>query len=574
METNNAKYLQCKKLLDSLIEDQMQVLKFSNTSEIYQKIVNAFNKVDYVKSAAYFSLDFRNFEFEFKISYPNIKKDYYLKLYEHLLETSVISEITGTNQVQIFIHSDSNHYKYYIFPLVGIKSILGILLIEVEFDYDLHLDTVELLSLWLSKKALIIENIKFQNKITLKKSEEKQEAALSVLSVKNEKNKLEKIFESMQAVIILVNTSDNKIIFLNSFAANLLNDSKENIIGKEYSNYVIEANTINEVSNYETLLYARGSTPIAIVRNSIKTNYFNQEVFLESLNDLTQYKKLENKLKNSDNHLQEQINQRTEYLNNTIEKLYNEIQIRDKVENDIRKLLDNEKELSALKSKFVSLVSHEFRTPLTVINSASQLLKKHKSELSDEEIFNYLDTIQSTVSKMTELMENVLFIGKTDNSKLSKSLRTYNIKKLFNNIIKDVSAYNEIKNNISIVNELASKEIITDENLFRQIFINLISNAVKFSNDNVNIEVVLTETVNDFIFTVRDTGIGIPKDELKHIFEQFYRASNIGHIQGSGLGMTIIKRSLGVLSGKIEVKSELNKGSEFTITLPKYETTI
>lgn len=309
--------------------------------------------------------------------------------------------------------------------------------------------------------------------------------------------------------------------------------------------------------------------PIPVMRYSVKTKLMNNNYIIETLTDIRKHKSLEISLKNNNKQLEERIKDRTTELNRSINRLHNEIKIRERVEQDIRQLLEQEKEFSNMKSRFVSIVSHEFRTPLTVINSAAQILDNFYEQLSSEERHEYLSKIQNNVHDMIELMENVLFIGKTDLVKGKINLNNHNILDIINDIIKDITYHIDDKSFLNLTSDLISGNIYTDDKIFRQVFQNILSNAIKFSGENRKIDINITENNNSYTIIIKDNGIGIPQEELSQIFKQFYRASNASEYRGSGLGMTIIKRSLDILSSKLDITSKLNKGTTITIDMPK-----
>ncbi|MGB7440175.1 MAG: PAS domain S-box protein [Coleofasciculaceae cyanobacterium] len=237
-------------------------------------------------------------------------------------------------------------------------------------------------------------------------------------------------------------------------------------------------------------------------------------------------------------------------------------------EANIIKALAKEKELSELRSGFVSLVSHEFRTPLTAILSSSELLERYSGKLSEEKKTNHFKRIQIAVARMTQLLDEVLTIGKAEAGKLECHPEEMNIVVFCQELVENmqVATGNRQKLNFTLQGE--SRLVKLDEKLLGHIITNLLSNAIKYSPQDGNVQFDLIFTVQSVIFSIQDQGIGIPKQEVKQLFESFRRASNVGNIQGTGLGLAIVKRCVDLHEGKIEIESEVGKGSTFRVTLP------
>jgi two-component system, sensor histidine kinase and response regulator len=234
----------------------------------------------------------------------------------------------------------------------------------------------------------------------------------------------------------------------------------------------------------------------------------------------------------------------------------------------LEKELEKEKELNALKSAFVSMASHEFRTPLATISFATGFLSKYWQKLEKKDIEQKLEKIESQVAHMTGLLEEVLVLGKSD----AKQTKVNPTKILFldfiNPILEQIKFVTNDKNVFKISENFKDCTIYIDEELGKNIFINLLTNASKFSKDNASIEINILNTESESITEIIDSGIGIDNKELESIFTAFHRGSNVGTIQGTGLGLAIVKKSVERLGGKIKIESELGKGTKVTLILP------
>lgn len=235
---------------------------------------------------------------------------------------------------------------------------------------------------------------------------------------------------------------------------------------------------------------------------------------------------------------------------------------------ELQKALEKEKELGDLKIRFISMISHEYRTPLTIILSSASIISKLIERQEYHKIKEFTAKIESSVQNMVKLLEDVLSISKNEDSKTKVQLFYLNLEMTVKQILSDIKLSNKYENeyNLDIVGDF--KEVFTDEKLILQILNNLISNAFKYSPNKMPIYIRLSDEKQYYKIYVKDNGIGIPQDSVANLFESFYRANNVGAISGTGLGMPIVKRAVDALQGTIEVKSEENCGSEFTVKLP------
>jgi PAS domain S-box-containing protein len=252
----------------------------------------------------------------------------------------------------------------------------------------------------------------------------------------------------------------------------------------------------------------------------------------------------------------------------------NELEI--KVEERTLKLnqaLEKQKELNELKSKFVSTASHEFRTPLTAINFAAGSIKKYWGKMEPGIIEQKLYKIENQVLHMTRLLDDVLIVGQAGAGKLKNHPSKVHLGDFMKEIIEEVSISQEQSHQIELIdpNNLKENLIFIDKKLGRNVFTNLISNAVKYSGNSKKITVEFSSEKNNLIISVTDFGVGISKKELKTIFHPFSRGQNVDLIQGTGLGLSIAKEAIEIMNGEILIKSALGKGTTFTAKLPKLD---
>jgi len=225
-----------------------------------------------------------------------------------------------------------------------------------------------------------------------------------------------------------------------------------------------------------------------------------------------------------------------------------------------------EKELNEIKSNFVSMASHEFRTPLSTILSSVSLMEFYKTTETQDKRDKHIHRIKSAVNEMVATLEEFLSLEKIEEGKVSVKNETFNIRQLAENIRSKFNA--ELKNNQTIEYlHTGAEHVCLDEGFLNHILSNLLSNAIKYSPENSSILFDTSIENTTTTLRVKDSGIGISPEDQKHLFERFFRASNTGNIKGTGLGLHIVKRYVELLGGAINVKSTLNEGTEFTVKI-------
>jgi signal transduction histidine kinase len=245
-----------------------------------------------------------------------------------------------------------------------------------------------------------------------------------------------------------------------------------------------------------------------------------------------------------------------------------EITERKRAEIETQKALEKVKELSDLKSRFIFMVSHEFRTPLTSIFSASELLEHYGNKWSAEKKLNYLKQIQESVQRMNGLLEDVLIIGAGEVGKLKIQPTELKIVDFCQQLIEEIQLSKSNHHVIHFKYVTQLQNIMIDGKLLRHILSNLLSNAIKYSPAENPINFDLFGDNEAIIFQITDCGIGVPLEEQKHLFDLFHRASNVGTIGGTGIGLSIVKKSVDALDGSISFQSDIHTGSKFTVSIP------
>jgi len=242
-----------------------------------------------------------------------------------------------------------------------------------------------------------------------------------------------------------------------------------------------------------------------------------------------------------------------------------------KYQNSLQVALEKEKQLGDLKSRFVTMASHEFRTPLSTILSSVSLIDKYTSVEDLEKREKHVKRIKSAVGNMKDILEDFLSLGKMEEGKIQLNpelLTPAELRDELEAVIQEMQRLTKPSQQITHTFTV-TEDCNVDRKMLRHIMTNLISNAIKFSPEGSSVDVSCENKKNELAFTIQDTGIGISEADQKHLFERFFRAENASNIQGTGLGLHIISRYLDLVNGHIELASKLNKGSTFIVHIPQ-----
>lgn len=258
--------------------------------------------------------------------------------------------------------------------------------------------------------------------------------------------------------------------------------------------------------------------------------------------------------------LEKKVEARTKVLKEAIDEL-------EKSRNDLSTALEKEKDLNDLKSRFISMASHEFRTPLTTILSSASLIDDYQLETHHEKRTKHVRRIKSAVNNLNDILSDFLSISKLEEGKVQAVYRSFDFAALLDEVTGDLQLTCKPGQRIESKHQ-GSAMIILDPQIVKNILINLTSNAIKFSPPDSIIS-IRSETRKAVLFLeIKDQGIGISPEDQKHLFERFYRGKNAFNIQGTGLGLHIVSNYIGLLNGQLSLESELNRGTCIRIELP------
>jgi PAS domain S-box-containing protein len=289
-------------------------------------------------------------------------------------------------------------------------------------------------------------------------------------------------------------------------------------------------------------------------------------IFTGVVHDLSEVKKAQEEVERLNKELEIKVQERT----NELEKVVNQL-LKINIELEQRKdqlkdALNKEIEVGELKSRFVSMASHEFRTPLSTVLSSASIITRYVREDQQEDRTRHVGKIKAAVDNLTGILDDFLSLSKLEEGKQSINTQTVNLREVCIEVKEDISGLITDGKKINIVAE--SFEIRSDERILRNIFFNLLSNALKYSLPETTVYCFIKKNGKKVRIEVRDEGIGIPLEDQKHIFTRFFRATNAENIQGTGLGLNIVRGYIDLLKGDINFESIPGEGTTFVINLP------
>lgn len=412
----------------------------------------------------------------------------------------------------------------------------------------------------------------------------------SLLSNLNEVESLQKsIIDNSLDGTMIIDINFN-ILFVNDVIIDILGYNELELIGQDFRTFISPVNLVKVEDFYSNVLEHdlnlnkiefdivnnKGINRNVFVSISKTSDFRGRSAFISQILDITEIKDAERKVRDLNQELEKRVIDRTIQLEEALGELKIEVAIRQRTENELQeakekvtKALEQEKELNFLKSRFISMISHEYRTPLTVILTSTYLIEQYYQGTNREQFDKFIFKIRESVKSMIKLLEDVLTIGKSESGKFSLSIDKIRLVDFCNDIIEEVQVIDNKKHIFEFNYVNNDFEVISDVNSLKHIISNLLLNAAKYSPGQDNVIINLEDLNNDVKMEVIDFGIGIPIEDQSLLFEAFYRASNVGAISGTGLGLSIVKRFVDTIKGTITVDSKRNEGTKFTIIFPK-----
>ncbi len=395
---------------------------------------------------------------------------------------------------------------------------------------------------------------------------------------------LDALFKHATEGIIVVN-KDGVIVMLNPKALELFGYSAPELVGQKIEILIPKRLSNTHVADrtaYFHAPHARGmgqamdlfatrkdssEFPVEVSLSPFKTS--EGEFVVSFIIDITERKKHENTIReaNQEIHklnaeLEERVDQRTEELAMAINKI-------ELSQEEVMRALKKERELNNMKSQFVTIASHEFRTPLATILSSASLIGRYAKTEEEDKRQKHVQRIKSAVTNLTEILNDFLSIGKLEEGRVN-SIPVYTELPAFTQgLIEEIKGLCK-ENQVILFGYEGLSECWIDKQLLRNILFNLLSNAIKYSEANTTISLKIKTDSKNIGIEIKDEGIGIPEGDQGHIFERFFRAYNAGTAQGTGLGLNIVQKYVDLMHGKITFSSEVGKGTVFYVDLPNH----
>jgi PAS domain S-box-containing protein len=397
------------------------------------------------------------------------------------------------------------------------------------------------------------------------------------------------LFEYATEGIILTNEK-GEIILINPAALKLFNYEKEELLGMSietlipgrfHNAHLQYRDVFNEKPANRTM--GHGRNLFAKTKSGrefpveVSLSYYRQQDALfviafivditqrkeseqRMLDQRTQLEKITADMRKLNGELETKVEQRTKILQEALKEL-------EKSQKEVNEALNKEKELNEIKSRFVSMASHEFRTPLSTVLSSAALISRYTKEDEQDKRDKHIKRIKDSVKHLNDLLEDFLSLGKLDENRIKAETSVFNVQEFLEEVIDEMKS---TQKEGQLINQhfTGGKEFITDKRLLKNILINLLGNAIKFSGEGSVITLVIREENDYLMMSVKDEGVGISEEDQQHLFSSFYRGKNAVNIEGTGLGLHIVKRYVDLLKGSIRLESILNAGTTVFVRLP------
>jgi PAS domain S-box-containing protein len=428
------------------------------------------------------------------------------------------------------------------FPLRIGETINGVMTIAFETPHQFPEQEIRILELLADQATIAIHNVQLYQQIQQHADELELRVEERTAELQRQKDLMEIILSNNSDAILLL-TADGNIIQANRAFCSLFACENDDINGQPFATIAGIEQTDALQRALQDVMDKQIFQRIELIASTEKGESIEVDVILSPVE--------------SDAKTQSEI----------VCSL-RDITVQKQIEAELRNALAKEQELSQLKSKFTSIVSHEFRTPLAVINSSAEILKIYYDRLSEEKRLTYLARIGEKVKSLTRLMEDVLILSRSETVGFNLDPKPTDLIELCENIVHEVQISYSQDNTIKFVHNGIINPLNIDPELTSHILHNLLSNAIKYSPSDGIVTLHVIYSKQTLTITVQDEGIGIPQNYQEQLFQPFQRASNVGTIQGTGIGLTIIKRAVDAHQGEIQCISKEGEGTTFTVSIP------
>ncbi|HCM32577.1 PAS domain-containing sensor histidine kinase [Chryseobacterium sp.] len=293
-----------------------------------------------------------------------------------------------------------------------------------------------------------------------------------------------------------------------------------------------------------------------------EVQYQDRVIYTGFIHDLSKEKEAEESLKRYASELEELVENRTKSL----KEMLHELEV---AKEEANTSLEKEKDLNKMKSRFVSMASHEFRTPLSSMQLSAVLIEKYLQASDNIQILKHLHKIKNAIASLNSILNDFLSLEKLDTGIVKPHYDSFDIVKFSEELTEEMQLITKEDQIIIYQHTGSESEINLDQNLLRNCLMNLMSNAIKYSGEHTLIEFSTEINEDRYVFSVKDNGIGIPEGDQSGLFQPFFRAHNIGNIPGTGLGLNIVQRYVNLMDGRVHFESTSDKGTEFTLSFHK-----
>jgi PAS domain S-box-containing protein len=397
------------------------------------------------------------------------------------------------------------------------------------------------------------------------------------------------LFENSTEGIVVTNSEGN-IILINPAGQRMFGYDVDEIIGKSIEILLPERvhrihtqlrkefyhHPQNRVMGHGRDLYGKRKDNSEIpVEVSLSFYKRSEELFVVAfIVDITRRKQIENNMRQQQKEL-EKLTTDMRRLNTDLEAKVEErtlilkeaLQRLEESQEELSAALNKEKELNEIKSSFVSMASHEFRTPLSTVLSSASLISKYTQTEDQDKRNRHIKRIKDSVKHLNNLLEDFLSLGRLEEGKIQVNVESFEVKEFLEEVVEELKASTKQGQQIQIENTV-EVPVVTDRRLLKNILINLLSNAVKFSAEHTCVRMAAMRIDNKLVISVKDEGMGISEEDQQHLFSSFFRGKNVINIQGTGLGLHIVKRYADLIHAEVRLKSQLGTGTIVTIELP------
>ncbi len=407
---------------------------------------------------------------------------------------------------------------------------------------------------------------------------------------KPEKIVFETLFEAISEAVVVVDEFQ-KIKIVNSSIKKICGYEKEELLEKsleilipkehrkrylEFFDFFYNHQKKRQIGEGADLYALHKNNTIFPVEMGLNPFEMKGEVYIMILIvDITIRKQKNLEILRLNTELENIVKKRTSRLSDTVNKLEKinkqldeENKTKIEAENAAKIALKKERDLNELQTKFLSMVSHEFKTPLTGISVSTMLLKKYTLTKQQKKREKYISIINGKVHYLNSILNNFLSIEKLEKKEIRYNITTFNIKDVIDEVISGANLLFKEGQKVVCVSDFDGISISQDKKIIELTISNLISNAIKYSLKNTTIYIAAAQNKNNTVIRIIDRGFGIPPKDQKNIFKRYFRAENVLLIEGTGIGLNIVKQHIENLGGKLSFKSEYNVGTTFTITIP------